>query len=61
MSRTAYILICTVFALFILLMTEWTFSEPVYSREYCVRPPYMRSTVDCTRIPTIEKPLCPYP
>lgn len=33
------------------------------AREYCPRPPYMitTQTQNCYRVPTLEKPYCPFP
>jgi len=33
------------------------------AREYCLRPPYMITTLTagCNRVPTLEKPYCPMP
>jgi len=32
-----------------------------HGRDYCPRPPYMRGTNECPRIPTVAKPYCPAP
>lgn len=61
MSRPFYLMLSAVIACFGLVSSCCLLSQPVYSRDYCLRPPHMQTTNECNRIPTVAKPYCPTP
>jgi len=61
MSRAFYLACCLAFTLAAGMTMCCTITTPVYSRDYCVRPPHMMTTTNCSRVPTVEHPYCPMP
>jgi hypothetical protein len=42
---------------------KWEVCAEVEARDYCPRPAYMMDTAtsNCYRVPTVQKPYCPFP